>query len=350
MLAYIDSGAYVGDVLPLRFVPFHQLGSSPNAIVDGSPSASTVITLSHWPGSPTPPELRDDLSAQIVFHALEQPQRFDGVESVSNNHFDQDGVASVYALTQPSPALARRDLVIDIARAGDFGTFRSRDAARLAFAIASLEHPDRTTLDASVLDGSYPVVCGRLYEEVVPRLTEALDHPERWRPLWADEDAHLTDGLAAFTSGVVTIEERADIDLAIVTVPEAWAERTASRFTQLREAALHPMAINQSTERFRVLTMQGHRYRLECRYESWVMYTSAVVPRRPDLRPLAEQLDAMEPGATRWRADAPGSLTPMLRSIDGAESGIAPEAFCAIVEAYLMTAPLAWDPFEGAPT
>ena len=42
----------------LRFVPYHRLGELPNVIVDGSPTSSTVLTLSHWPGSPTPTDLR----------------------------------------------------------------------------------------------------------------------------------------------------------------------------------------------------------------------------------------------------------------------------------------------------
>jgi len=336
-------------VLPLRFVPFHALGSTPNVIVDGSPSEATALTLSHWPGAPTPAWLRADLSAQIAFRALEQPSLFDGIDVVSNNHFDQDGLASAYTLCEPGHAMARRDLLIDLASAGDFGTFRSRDAARLSFAVAALEDPDRTTLDLSVLDGSYPVVCGRLYEEVLPRLTEALDHPERWQTLWADEDAHLTEGLTGIASGAVRVEERPALDLAIVTVPDAWAERVASRFTQWREAALHPMAINQSTSMFRVLTMQGHRYRIECRYETWVMYTSRTVMARPDLRLLASVLDEAEPGSTRWQAGSPGSLTPTLSTVHDADSGLSPEAFRTIVESFLATAEPAWDPFAGTP-
>ncbi|MBK9970649.1 MAG: hypothetical protein IPP16_07900 [Acidimicrobiaceae bacterium] len=76
----------------LRFVPEHAIAGIPNVVVDGSPNADTVLTLSHWPGSPTPPELRDDLSAQIAFRALSEPERFAGVEAVTNNHFDQDGI------------------------------------------------------------------------------------------------------------------------------------------------------------------------------------------------------------------------------------------------------------------
>jgi hypothetical protein len=339
----------VTGVLPLRFVPYHALDGAANVIVDGSATDGTVLTLSHWPGSPTPVDVRDDLSAQIAFRALDHRAYFDGVDAVSNNHFDQDGVASIYALTQPGPALARRELVIDVARAGDFGTFRSRDAARIAFALAAFEDEDRSPLYAGQLDGSYPIICGHLYDAVLPRFTEMLDHPDRSRALWEEEDAHLGESLDAIADGVVRIEERPDIDLAIAIVPDDWAERVATRFTQARHAALHPMALNQSTERMQVLVVQGHRYRFESRYESWVMFMSHAVRPRPDMRDLVPVLDAAETGEATWRADRPGALTPILSLASDADSSLSLPQFRAILDPFLATAPPAWDPFAGAP-
>ena len=165
-------------MLPLRFVPYHELGDRPNVVVDGAAAPTTVLTHSHWPGRPTPPELLDDLSAQIAFHALAEPERFAGVDLVSNNHFDQDGLVSAFALVDPDAARARRGPLVDLARAGDFGTFESRDAIRLAFAIAAFEDPARSPLDADVLSGSYEQQCGRLYEVLLPRLPQLVDHPE----------------------------------------------------------------------------------------------------------------------------------------------------------------------------
>ena len=136
-------------MLPLRFVPYPDLRATPNVVVDGAAAPSTRLTLSHWPGSPTPPEVRDDLSAQIAFHALERPGWFDGIDVVSNNHFDQDGLASIYTLVDPPAALARRAQVVDVARAGDFGTFANRSAARIAIAIAGYEDPEISPLGTS---------------------------------------------------------------------------------------------------------------------------------------------------------------------------------------------------------
>lgn len=332
-------------MLPLRFAPDHSLAGTPNVVVDGSPNADTVLTLSHWPGMPTPPELRDDLSAQIAFRALDEPWRFEGVDVVTNNHFDQDGVAGIFALTHPDTARRHRDLLIDIARAGDFGTFHDRTAARLAMAIAALDQDDRSPLPREQLDLPYPQRCAALYEWALPRLGDVLDAPDRWSDLWRDEDAHLDESLRAIADGTVTVTEFPDIDLAVVTVPDQWSDRAAHRFTQRWTEALHPMAVNNSTGCVRVALVQGGRYRLELRYETWVMLTSRHVLARPHLEPLADELTALETRGATWRADAVGALTPKLSLADDATSSLAPDTFIATVDRYLRAAPPAWNPF-----
>ena len=268
-------------------------------MVDGSPNADTVLTLSHWPGSPTPPELRDDLSAQIAFRALSEPERFAGVEAVTNNHFDQDGIVSAFALLWPALALPRRELLIDVARAGDFGTFASREAARIAMILAALDDDVMSPVPAQSLAAPYPQRCGSLYQWALPQFAEIVDRPQEWRHLWGDEDAHLTRSIEAIAGGAVRVTEHRDVDLAVVTVPAEWAPRTTHRFTRVESSTLHPMAINNATECLRVAVVQGSRYHLELRYESWVMLVSRPVLPRPDLRVLAAELDTLEPGSAR---------------------------------------------------
>ena len=174
----------VAAVLPLRFVPYHELGDRPNVVVDGAAAPSTVLTLSHWPGSPTPPELLDDLSgADRLPRAGGSPSASPASTSSRTTTSTRTGWSSAFALVDPDAARARRGPLIDLARAGDFGTFESRDAIRLAFAIAAFEDPARSPLDADVLSGSYERQCGRLYEVLLPRLPELVDHPESVRSL-----------------------------------------------------------------------------------------------------------------------------------------------------------------------
>ena len=332
-------------MLPLKFVAYEDLGETPNVVVDGAAAESTRLTLSHWPGSPTPPEVRDDLSAQIAFRALEQPDWFDGLDVVSNNHFDQDGLASAYTLLDPTNARARRDQLVDVARAGDFGTFLDRDSARIAIALAAYEDPQVSPLGPDLLDGSYAQTTALMYREMLPRFTEMLDHPDRHRALWEREDAHLGESIDAIHRGVVRIDENHALDLAVVTVPDGWSPRATHRFTQEWTEAVHPMAVNNATERLRILLVHGHRHRLELRYETWVMFVSHPVLPRPDLSPLASELSALESHGARWEADPPGALTPQLRIAGGADSDLPPESVRAAIEAFLASAPAAWDPF-----
>jgi hypothetical protein len=336
-------------VLPLRFVAYEDLGDTPNVVVDGAAAASTRLTLSHWPGSPTPPEVLDDLSAQIVFHALDHRDWFDGIDVVSNNHFDQDGLASAYTLVEPDAALARRERVIDVARAGDFGTFADRDSARIAIALAEYEDVEHSPLGSTRLMGSYTETAALLYHELLPRFTELLDHPDRSRALWEREDAHLGESTDAIERGIVKIDENEALDLAVVTVPEQWTTRATHRFTQEWTEAVHPMAVNNATDRLRILLVHGHRYRLELRYESWVMFVSRPVLPRPDLRPLATELSTLEPGSAQWQADPPGALTPQLRIARGSESDLSPEQVTARIVRFLASSVGAWDPFAPRP-
>lgn len=201
----------------MRYLEYGTLDGVPNIMVDGSRHADSLLMLSHWPRSGSPVLLRADLSAQIAFNYLDHPELHVAAEAVSNNHFDQDGLMSVYALVDPDGAQSRRDRAIDVARAGDFNTYRDRDSMRIAWTLAHLA--------AAMPDDQDP------YAELLAPLPELLDHPERFHDSWADEDEHLDASEAAITSGEVQIEEIEDLDLAVVTVPEGWELRPAHKFT-----------------------------------------------------------------------------------------------------------------------
>jgi hypothetical protein len=313
----------------MRYEPYDELDGVPHVIVDGSARAGTVLTLSHWPGSPTPPALRADLSAEIAFRYLDHPELAVAVDAVSNNHFDQDGLASVFALVDPEAAQPRRERVVDLARAGDFARFETRAAAQASFAIAALQRE----------------VDGDRYRALLPRLPEILDHPERFRDRWEDEDAYLAESEAAIASGTVQIDELPELDLAIVTVPETWSDRQVPRFNSLATAAVHPMAVHNATDRFRVVYRRGRRYELQLRYETWVQYVSRRPLPRPDLAPLAADLSAREARGT-WVFEGTQGMTPRVYLEGAEESSIAPEPFVDAVVDALCVAPAGWDPYD----
>jgi hypothetical protein len=330
-------------MMGLRYAPYDELAGAPNVVVDGSATEGTVLCLSHWPNTPAPPGLEADLSAQMALAYLDRFDRHGSAELVSNNHFDQDGLMSVYALVEPDAARARRDFLVDIAAAGDFATYTARDAARISMVIAAYADPDRSPL---AIDAGDDRVCV-LYQEMLGRLPELIARPDRARGLWEDEDATLTASELLVRSGAVRIEEDAELDLAVVFVPPGAPDAGGHRFGGGRWAkGLHPMAINNATSRLAVLTMEESRYEFSYRYESWVQYRSSVPRPRVDLSPLAAELSAEEPGDARWIFEGVSELSPRL-SLEGAtESVLAPDDFRARLTAHLRSAPPAWDPYS----
>ena len=311
----------------MRFEPYDVAAGQPNVVVDGSPNAATVLTLSHWPGLPAPAGLADDLSAQIAFRYLDRGADLHGsAEVVTNNHFDQDGLVGVFALCRPDEARARREVLVDLAAAGDFATYRFRAAARASMAVAALSHGDT----------------GERFREVLPHVPDLVDRPDRFRELWADEDEALAASERDVASGLVRIEERPELDLAVVTLPEGAARRGGHRFGGHRFDGVHPMALHNATSCLRILLVHGRRYELTFRYESWVAYRTRRPQPRIDLAPAADELTAAETGPARWEADPVDALTPQLRAAD---SSLDPAAVLAVVEHHLRTGAPAWDPY-----
>jgi len=323
----------------MKFVPYHLLDGRPSVVVDGSPAPGTVLTVTHWPGYPPPAGIEDDLSAQMAFRLLERPDLVpDEAEAVSNNHFDQDGLVSIYALVVPDDAVRRRPFLEDVARAGDFAVCRDRDAARVSMVLAALSKADGLPAD-------YVERTGVLYEDLLGRLPELCDHIGTQREVWGDEDATLAASAAAFDDGRAVVEERPDLDLAVITVAEDAPESGGHRFGGDWVTGLHPMAVNARTERVTLARLRGRRYDVELRYEGWVQMRSRPVRPRRDLAPLAARLQDEETGDAVWSATPVSGILPRLHLGDGQESSIAPERFVEMLTDHLDTAPPAWDPF-----
>jgi Family of unknown function (DUF6687) len=364
----------------LHYVPYAELTASgtPNVVVDGSPTSGTVLCLSHWPGISSPAEFADDLSAQMAFRYLRAFDRHSAAEAVSNNHFDQDGLVGVFAVSAPDEALARCDLLVEVARAGDFAVTTSRDAARVSMAISAYADPARSPLPG--LPADYDELTAVLYAEMLGRLPELCDHPARARALWAEEDATLDASEAAIASGAVHIEEVPDLDLAVVSVPAGAPYAGGHRFGGEWRAGLHHIAVYNATERGALLTVReqpddvdehdepdgldgadgadgadevdGWHYEFAYRYESWVQFRTRHVRPRVDLTSLAERLNDAEAdaaGSATWEADDVSGLTPALAPAGAAASTLAPATVRELVEAHLRSAPPAWDPYRLAP-
>lgn len=314
----------------MRYLPYAEASLEPNVVVDGTANERTLITLSHWRRSGTPAELMADTSTAIVFNYLDRPHLHVPADVVSNNHFDEDGLLGIYALLEPEVAASRRDLLIDVAQAGDFGVYESRRAARIAFALAAHVDPATSPLPRALFDQPPPQVEEGLYRALLDVLPRLLADVDEYRSLWGPEDATLTRTEQLFDDGRITIEELPELDLAVVRGPQG--------------GEWHPMAVHSRTTATRLLLVHGRRIEFRYRYESWVQMASRRPALRVDLTALAGEMTRQDGADGRWLFEGVEHITPRLYR-DGGPSTLAPEDIRRRLEAALRAGAPAWNPY-----
>lgn len=284
----------------MRYMPYSQLSGVRNIIVDGAAQEDTVLTLSHWPGSGTPAAFRADTSTEIVLNYLATPgakkQYAPRVTVVSNNHFDEDGLCAVWALLNPKLALQQRDLLVDVATAGDFSTYRRPQAAKVVFTIRSYADPEVSPMVDELQDDDG--TGSARYLALLPLLEDFMEETDRYGPYWDEEWSAMLQSKTLMVMGQMELHEVPHVDLAVAQAPEA----------------LHPMVLYNNTERLRVLTaLPGGYYCLRYRYETWVQFTSRPVMPRIDLAPLLPRLQELEQERVQWTFEGNSVIMPTLQ-------------------------------------
>jgi uncharacterized protein DUF6687 len=330
----------------MRFLPYPQVCSVPNVIVDGARTENTILTLSHWPKSGTPAELKGDTSTAIVFNYVDSPQFHVEADAVSNNHFDEDGLVGIFALLEPAMAEQYRDLLVDVSQAGDFGVFARRQAARIAFTLSAYANADTSPLPISLFGLPYPELASELYVQLLDVLPRLLTSVDDYRSLWESEETRLTATEELIENGLITIDEQFDLDLAVVRMPEDLTRHRVHRFTQQRLAECHPFALHNRTVCTRLLLLQGRRVEVQYRYEGWVQMASRRPAPRVDLSGLANELNQEEATEGRWVFDGVDQITPRLHLEGSSETSVPTDAIVRRVEHHLRTGPSAWNPYD----
>ena len=326
-----------------RYMPYAEAANAANIMIDGGSNEHTVLALSHWPKSGTPGPLKADTSVEIVFRYLDTPSFHQPVEVVTNDHFDEDGLIALFVIIDPETALAHRDLLCDASHAGDFATYRSRQAARIAFTLSALAQKETSTLPAAAFPDDYMAYGAEMYTRLIPMIADITARTDNYRELWALEDELLDDSERAIDKGEISLEEDGDADLMVVRIPSS---RRDPRFAQNRSVLCHPMAIHNRTHCNRVATVCGRHLWFGYRYESWVQMITDPPPQRRDLKPLAEALTGLETGAAVWQFDGVEQITPALHTTQAGESSIDPDRFVTMVADALKTGAPAWDPYD----
>ena len=334
-----------GSPLPrYHYLGLDELGDQRHLVVDGAPRQNSATVLSHWPVSPTPTGLWRDLSAEIAYAYLLDETAWDqSTDIVTNDHLDVDGLISLFFLTNPERAIERAELLVEIARVGDFGVVRSTKAAEVAWILQALmQDPDLAIVDlvdSAVTPGRATTLSYRTMLAVLERI---IEFPERYEAILKAPRQRFFATMEDISSGRITLEEHQENDLCVVHVSEAATLNEASNAVEGVPIGIDSYAIHSSTSSSRILVCRDKRYVYYDRYETWVRFVSTRHQLRRDLGRLSIELNKVD--QVEWVAGHPSALVPVLHH--GMEvSSLDRDRLIASLVDFLSSSEPAWDPF-----
>jgi len=280
----------------------------PKLSVDGT--VGNAVHFSHWQGNQTPSSVKADTSTEIALNVAATANRDEltqGIDLVTNNHFDTDGVLSVWTMLNPERALELRDRLIAAAEAGDFSEFSSTDGVRASIVIQGSDSPtDKSGSPLAAQLAGEPVTDEeRAYELVLPHVERVITQTDDYEPLWRASWARIERALESFAKGESKVEELRDIKLSVVTlVPQVFG---VNGFDPSQHSApFTAISHHARGELFLIATPlnDGWAYRIDYPYYSWA--ETVVRPRiaRRDFNSFVAELNELEPSNEgKWRLD-----------------------------------------------
>ena len=293
--------------------------------VDGTVDNS--IHFSHWEGNQTPAELKADTSTEIALNLAASPNRTqltNGIELVTNNHFDTDGVLSVWAVLNGERALPYRDLLIAAAEAGDFSEYSSDDGVRVSIAIqgsdqASPNNDDGSPL-ARLIAGEEVDDDARAYELVLPRVEHLLTNINEYESLWRDGWNSVAAAIESFEQGKSRVTEYSDKISLITLAPELF---DGAGFSPTRHSAPYTAVSKFAKGELFLIAIPargGWFYRIDYPYYSWA---ETVVRPRIEHRDLSGALTLLNDKESnrdgKWQTDN-REMTSAVKFLDNART------------------------------
>jgi len=329
----------------MRFEFYHpELDNIPKLSVDGTVANS--IHFSHWEGNQTPAEVKADTSTEIVLNLVASPNRDEltqGIELVTNNHFDTDGVLSVWTALAGERALDLRDKLIPAAEAGDFCELTNEAGVRASIVI---QGPDQAGLEndsGSPLAGYLArekVDDPRAYELILPEVERVLTRIDDYEDLWRDAWDKIAKAVESFEVGSSHVTEFVDSGLSSITLaPEAFGPagfdpaRHAAPFTAISRYAKGSLFLIATPLK------NGWAYRIDYPYYSWAETIVRPRVKRHDFAQLLTELNQLEPGLEGvWKMDN-NEMTSVMKFLGSDEklaaSQLAPDDLAARFQAVL---------------
>ena len=287
-----------------------ELETTPKLSVDGTVGHS--VHFSHWEGNETPAEVKADTSTEIAINLVTSPNRdalTNGIELVTNNHFDTDGVLSVWTVLTGERAAEYRDVLIAAAEAGDFSEYSSETGIRTSLAIQGSDQAssddDTGSPLARFLAGHEVDDDARAYELVLPEVEKVLTDVNKYEPLWRTGWERIETACLSFETGLSQVTEFPEARMSLINLaPEIFNGGT---FNPTRHAAPYT-AISRFAHGHLYLiaipTAGGWFYRIDYPYYSWAETVVRPQISRHDFTNALRQLNERESSSEgQWRLD-----------------------------------------------
>jgi hypothetical protein len=310
-----------------------KLAKKPKLSVDGL--VPTSIHFSHFKGNRTPPKYKADTGTAICLKVAEDSS-FDRerVPICTNDHYDTDGVLSVWAMCIPEDALLEKDMSIRAAESGDFHHYSTDEAFAVDATVEGYRHsPDSpyratvATLDAAGADGY-------VYQKLSHMLPDLWQDLDRHRFLWQKPLEDLHRDFDAFKSKQFSVKEHWDDWLSVVEGPYRPLPMAVDRFCQGRVFLMASPAPGG----------KGNSYAVDYAYYSWADTPGREKVHWVDFAPLASALNERDRGEGQWQTKWDGrGKTSQLRyaGATGASVGstLTTSDVTAALREHLKTAP-----------
>ena len=320
---------------PFRYLPLGHTAQVPNISLDSIDNASTLLTLSHWPSNHTPLRYKANLSTQSAFHYLREGIAVGEASIVTSDHFDLDGLASIYAFLSPASALRHQDLLIDVARLGDFSRGTSTQALRVAYTLNALaaqaQRPGILDADTALL---------QVYRAVLPKVAHVLEHTGHYAHWYLEGMDHLARSERLLSHPDTRLVEYKEVDLAVFHLPVALASDQLNY--PLPYFGLSNIAFHNRTRCGVVAIVHGAALEVRQRYESWVERISGIPRPRRDLSIFTRALQRDEHEGCTWRYGGVENIMPALKCDNPGATRYSSETLLRELRQFLAVAPVAW--------
>lgn len=331
----------------MRFEFYHPgIDDVPKLSVDGTVANS--VHFSHWQGNETAAELKADTSTEIALNLVASPRKAEltrGIELVTNNHFDTDGILSIWTVLTGEHALELSEKLIPAAEAGDFCEFKSEAGVKASIVIQGADQaapsdepgsPIASYLAKEKVDDD-----ARAYDLVLPEVERILTRTDDYEHLWREPWQRIATAMDSFARGASKVTEFPDTSISLVNLaPDVFGPKG---FDPAQHAAPYTVISQHAKGRlFLIATplQDGWAYRIDYPYYSWA--ETVVRPRieRRDFSELLDQLnDAETPAGGVWKLDN-REMTSAIKFLDGdgklAHSGLQPDEVAGIFRTALL--------------